>query len=119
MRHTSVIPPPTLRHTPARQRSAPSTALDRHVEALPARRVDECARLLPGPYGERRVDAGLTNVQVEALPQVLHLDQVGTPVGEHRQQLRQRAGPVTDPGEDRQAPPRLVLAPPDQPGHET
>ena len=83
-----------------------------------ARRRDQFRRLFVGPDGERGVDAGLANVQVEALAEVLDLDQIGAALGEHRQQPGQAAGAVVDPGEDRQAPSRLVLPPPDQARHE-
>src|SRR4051795_5394167 len=72
-------------------------------------RVAHGARMLAPAGLEDELHRGLADVEVEALADVLDIDEVGSRLADQRQQPGERAGPVRDTREQREPPARLGL----------
>ena len=79
------------------------------------RRRQHLVGVLGPAHLEDDLDPGLPDVEVDALADVLDLDQVGAPFGDEREQRRQCAGPIVDAGEHDRAD-RARLVPADEAG---
>ncbi len=72
-------------------------------------RVGDLLGVGEAPRLEHELDRCLTDVEIDPLADVLHVEQVASAPGDQRQQQGQRSGPVRQAGEQHEPPPGLAL----------